>query len=449
MRYKETMVRIFLALTCVLWIFSCTNQADYWNKKFSPDQLKEDLKFTYDVLKQNHPRLYEFTAKKEMDVLFDSLYSSITSDMNENEFSYFVSPLVTRVHCGHTWLDTSPTWKKNSSKNCICPPFKLFYEDGKAYILLNFSENKELPPGTELISVNEVPVSQIINNYLLRTTSEGVHKSAQYWLMNHWNTSLFKGYRDYYKTENYKLKIRTKEKAEKTIVVHAIKHDDYQKLIRQSVVARKHQTIFLKEGSLAYMDFPSFVFPKNLNSESFFSSTFKSLKDKNTKNLIIDMRGNAGGPGEVSGSFLQYLMRDTFTYYNPNSTGKGYAEFKKPIEVFNDRYHGNIYFLIDGGCYSSCGHFLSMVKYYKLGKLIGETSSSGFSCNSNGVPFQLPNTQMDLYCSLAIFETNVDDVKRADGIPPDYEVKTTLQDIIKKKDPVRDYALKLIVAQNK
>lgn len=369
--------------------------------------------------------------------------------MTENDFIYFVTPLITSVHCGHTWIDTSPTWKENFAKNYICPPFKLFYEDRKAYVRLNFSGNKELSPGTEIISINEIPISEIINNYLSRITSEGIHESAQYWIMNYIHTSLFRGYRDYYKTKNYRLKIITAEKKERVIDIQAIKYENYEKLIQKNIIDRKYQLTYLKGGSLAYLDFPSFAFPTDIKSESFFSSTFKSLKEKGTKNLIIDLRGNAGGPGEIAGNFLQYLMRDTFTYYNPNRSGKGHTELKKPIAVLDNRYTGNLYFLIDGGCYSTCGHFLSMVKYYNLGELIGEKSSSGFSCNSNGVPYRLPNTEIDFFCSSKIVETNVNGFNRADGISPDYEVKTTFQDVINKKDPVLSYAIKLIATNKK
>lgn len=443
--------RLFLSLiaaTFVLTSFVLTDNDYDLNKKYSAEQLKTDLKFMYDTLIRYHPRLYEFTPKKQMDKLFDSLTSNMTP-MTEVEFRWYVTPLIASIHCSHTGIGSSAPFRQNFRRFYKAPPFKLYFDEKKAFIRLNFSDNNELSPGTEVLSINGTSSVEIINNFLARTTQEGIHKSAQYWKMNDINTTIFNGLRDYYKTEIFKVTIVDKNKSQKTVEVNAILFPDYLNLISSNTVPRNHKLSLLADGKVGLIDFPMFQFPNDSIRDAFFPSVFKELKIKKVSNLIIDLRGNGGGPGPIAGKFLQYLMPETFTYYNPKSVGQDFAKFKKPIAVEPDRYKGNIYFLIDGGCLSSCGHFLSMVKYHKLGKLIGEESTAGFSCNSIGVPVQMPNTQIDFLVPVTTYETNVKGLKRADGIPPDYEVKTKLADIIAKKEPVLDYALNLIKTNKK
>ena len=66
---------------------------------------------------------------------------------------------------------------------------------------------------------------------------------------------------------------------------------------------------------------------------------------------------------------LSYLADESFTYFE-KPYGK-FAELAEPVSVQEKRFRGNLYILIDGGCFSTSGQFCSLLKFHKIGQLIG------------------------------------------------------------------------------
>ena len=102
-----------------------------------------------------------------------------------------------------------------------------------------------------------------------------------------------------------------------------------------------------------------------LTEEVPLREVFKKIKEKHIENLIIDLRFNGGGSAESSIYLLKYLAKKPFAYLD--SYG-----IQNPFE---DRYNGNLFFLIDGHGKSTTGHFMALAKE--------ETSSAASSCRCN------------------------------------------------------------------
>jgi hypothetical protein len=444
-KLRQHTTYIICTLTAVLFSYSFQTKdpSNDVDKKYSIAQLKTDFQSFRDTLQKYHPRLYEFTPKKEFDQTFDSLYANISGEMTGLEFRHFIMPVIAKVHCCHTDLQLSAEINAGFPAISKFPPFKLYYEDNRAFVRYNLSSNTALTPGSEVISINDIPATTLINSFLQRVTLEGIHKTAVYYKMNYPKTTLFFAMPNYYKIENYKIELLSPDKTKKTISVNAISHKEYYDFMADKNYNDKHELKFIDKNT-ALLKYPLFDYPNDEMRMNYIPNVFKTLKNKKIKNLIIDLRGNFGGPGENSAEFIKYLMKKEFIYYKPDCSGGGYEEYKKLIPLPKNTFTGKIYCLIDGGCLSSTGHFIALIKYHNLGVLIGEESSATFSCNSNGQPFILPNTKLVLFCPNAIYESDVKGFERAKGIPPDYEVKTPLKDLIAGNDVVLKYTLDLI-----
>jgi hypothetical protein len=439
-RIKATLIGTLVLLSS----FNLLAQVKPEEKNFTVQQLKEDFFYLRSVLEKNHPRLYEFTPKKKFDRFMDSLYAAIRRPMNEIEFRYFLLPAFAKIHCAHTSLKGSDYLSANSSE-LRYPPFKLYYENGKAYLQYNFSADSSLTVGSEVLAINNVPVKAKIHELKKRVTGDGIHESVQYSIIN--DIMVQTDFREYYNTEDYKVELIDKNRIKRNVHLKAITWNYYKKLAASKVQRKRREFKIMDSGNTGLLVLPSFNYQKNPASENFLAAAFKELKEKKVDNLVLDLRGNGGGPPDLAVELLTYLMKNDFVYFTDKAPA--YSQYKKTLSVSENRFTGKVYCLIDGGCGSTTGHFLSFFKFYNLGPLLGELSSATFSGNGNGIPHSLTNTALTLYCPPAIYETTVKGLNRAKGIPPDYEITYKIEDVLAGKDRTLEFTLKLIANSSK
>jgi C-terminal processing protease CtpA/Prc len=214
-----------------------------------------------------------------------------------------------------------------------------------------------------------------------------------------------------------------------------------------------------------------FVDMNRMNSypdfKKFCKSTFKSLKKKKIKYLIIDFRGNGGGDSQIGDELIKYLSdvpfiqyqkavikvsavsRDIFHYPFEKDTliVKGLADlYENMIQPYSEkkRFSGKVYVLIDGGTYSSAGSTVWCIDHYDLATTIGnETGGTGIHY---GYPIKrkLLNTGLSYFIShMKWYQIGADDTSYH-GLFPDYKIDLSIEDIINKKDTALNLALELI-----
>lgn len=407
------------------------------DKMYSAEQLKSDLGALKALLGEHHPRPYEFTSEKSFQHSYDSLSASINQPMNEISFRYLLMPLVAKVHCGHTRLD--PSIQLQQSKPTKFPPFVLYYEGSRAFV--RYSAYKDLTPGVEIKAISGIPIAERIQNLLARTSGDGVHLNVQYYLINQPMSWFLYEMPNWYNVEHYNLVVADSTGRQRELDLTAVDESTFRNNIPPP--SRKQQQLSILENrKVATLSYPSFDFPDTSSRNKFLNETFTKLKTEGIDHLIIDLRGNGGGSPHNAAYFLKYLIPHEFIYSNiaplPELT-----DLKTPITPAENHFKGHVYLLIDGGCFSSTGHLLSLLRYHRIGTFIGETTSASYSCNTNGVPYALPNTGLMLFCPKYIYETAVNGFQRADGISPDYEVKQTSIDILTQQDPVMERAISI------
>ncbi len=160
-------------------------------------------------------------------------------------------------------------------------------------------------------------------------------------------------------------------------------------------------------------------------------------------NIILDLRGNEGGDPNCGNNLLSYLIPKPFIYFNPRQSW-GYKSLNQLTNPATNNFNGNLLILIDGGCFSTTPHVASLLKYYKVGKFIGQETGGGYSCNSNPGWSTLKNTHIQVGVSESIYSTMVTGQEIGKGIVPDYLVSWTVEDYLNGRDPVMSMALNII-----
>jgi len=168
---------------------------------------------------------------------------------------------------------------------------------------------------------------------------------------------------------------------------------------------------------------------------TFIDSCFKRISKDSIGNLILDIRDNAGGDPLSSSYLLSYLEKVPVPYLKNNGGIKQYSHLTKPIPMTkHNSFKGNLFILINGGCFSSTGHLCSILKYHHLGTFIGEETGGTYECNDAHYAHQTKETHLDVNVANMTFATAVKGMSHEHNILPDYTVKPKIDDIINGKD---------------
>ena len=191
----------------------------------------------------------------------------------------------------------------------------------------------------------------------------------------------------------------------------------------------KHKIL---SDNIGYIQITSFL---GSNVADDFLSSMNSIKE--TKGLILDLRGNTGGllPNAVfitdlflnEGNIVSIVDRNGIK--NDINAQSKPAITQKPMVI-----------LIDGATASASEIVSGALKDYKLAVLVGEkTYGKGMVQKI----YPMPNrTGMNLTIAKYLTPNGADINKK--GISPDYEVKYTEKDYYQQKDPQLDVAKKII-----
>ncbi len=123
---------------------------------------------------------------------------------------------------------------------------------------------------------------------------------------------------------------------------------------------------------------------------------------------------------------------------------KGYWWFDKQKpkkKPFSDK----LVVLINGACFSTTGHFLTLLKEHGIGQLVGECSQGSFYSNDGGLMFKLPNSGQLVRIPTGQFKMKTSNFKYdPKGICPDIEIAKQKDDFITGYDRQLTEAIRLL-----
>ena len=413
---------------------------------FNVQQLQADFQLFRDLLESNHPAIYLYESKENFDFTFDSAYASITREMTEVEFFRLLAPLVAKVNCGHTFIDFSSSYKEYRRNNVRLLPVGVAFLNDKAYIYQNYSRSSGIIPGIEILSINNSPVASILETLLNRIPSDGLIETSKYRKINRYFFHLYSELID--NPNDFELRcIAPGEIDEFTLSLEALPYNDvwgtYRVLDPDTYGGARLALEIIESSSTAILTVNSFATGVTPDFKSFMQSSFQDMIGRNLKNLVIDLRGNSGGDPEYGADLISYLIDYPFIYFSVGLR-QAYPSLWSPKAHHELNFNGNVYFLIDGGCFSTTGHFCSLAQFHNLGIFIGEETGGSFYCNDNHENRLLPNTRINLQYARTTWATAVTGYVNGRGVMPDHTVTSSLDDLINGFDRQMAYVLNLI-----
>jgi len=413
-------------------------------KMYSEEILRNDLEEIKNILITNHPAPYQFTGREAFDKFYNEQLQKINRSMNLGEYFLIAAPVVESLHCGHTWISLPDEFWNN--KEIVFFPLGLIFSGNKAFAALS-GEINAIPQGSEIISVNKIPVSDIIESTKRLVNSDAKSRTGKLAIFGYSFPDLFAI--QYGKPDRYEVNFIPPGSTE--IHVQVVKPvsrktawvNSTSTLAGSFSGGNKLQLEIRKAENLAVMSIPTFGYYNNQQKlYAFLDSAFDQIHRSVIQNLILDLRNNSGGDPICAARLISYLEKQPAPYFA--RVYKGYEALAETIPVSEkNAYTGNLYVLINGGCFSTTGHLCALLKYNRRATFVGEETDGTYECNDDHVRIQTSATHLNLNVARMTYTAAVKGLSRETGIMPDYPVEPTMDDVLTGWDAVKQFAMKL------
>jgi len=455
------------------------NKAYQPNQKYGKEALISDYNIARKILSSKHPSLYWYTSKDSMDYYFEAQANQITDSMTAQQFIWQVmAPLINKIHCGHTSISMGKSYQKwrRLHKPSSFPFHLKVWNDSMVVMGTVYNKDTLLKKGTLIKSINDLQSTAIIQTMLNHLPEDGYAHNVNYIRISsnfptlHTNIfGLSKNYRIQY--------IDSLGKLSDTVIAAFVDSKPQGGKVKKTVKAKQKR--FPKNWAYRSLEIDSthqkaFMRLNNFSNGSlrrFFKKSFKSLKQNQVKNLVIDLRYNGGGFVNKSILFTKYLSQKPFkvadSVYATARTLAPYTNYFKGgnwnnIKLYflgrkksDAKYHlqryerknykpktkfrfdGSIYILINGPSFSATTLMLNAIKGQSNIVLVGEETGGGWYGNSGILlpEFVLPNTQTRLRMPLfRLVQFQHNEANKGKGVPPDILVPTSYDALIKGYD---------------
>lgn len=432
--YPKFSLMLLLLATAV----GCTDRAEQppsLTRKYPPAALREDAEQVVRVATKYHPAMYDFTSRNDYEQLVKRQLASITDSLTLPAFYRIVSPLVTKIGCGHSNLGFPESVWQDSATGVL--PLRLFFERGSGYVITNVSADQHLAAGTELLAINGQPIPDLLGELSAYLSTDGNNASAKRAVLN---SPAFNGFLGIHAgfPKNYTLRLRpAKSDSVYTTTVPAMRVQTYDASLPQpdSIL----QVAVDSVRSSAAITIRSFGFYDRYDAfKRFVDSSFHHLHRARIRHLILDLRGNRGGDPRCAAYLLTYLCPKPVVYFaKPYSN---YLGLDQPMPPAANRFAGRLDVLIDGFCFSTTGHLCALLRYHRIGRFIGSESGGTYTCNDNSQTYRLINTGLLLRMAHLTYTVAVRGIPRFQGIRPDQSIEPTLDDLRTRKDRTKEFA---------
>lgn len=439
-------------------------------QKFSKKEVVSDLENLKESLETSHYDLYAYVPKERFDAAYENLKTSIQKDsLTLLETTNLYQQLISVVKNGHTSIDfpAQPYIAYAHSGGTVFP-LEIAIENEKAFIRKNWSHNKNIKNGDEILSINNVPIKDILSKIYPRISAERLYlKNAKIELYSfpryYWQVF---GKQNDFVVEILSSGITRKYRLKAIDVIEG--YESRRKEILNPEMKLEHM------GETAYLN-PGGFGGDEKEYKQFIDSVFTEIKARKTKNLIIDLRNNPGGNDSFSDYLVSYIADKPFKW-NSNFSLKTSAILKdfgrknsdttsaywksilahKNREIYDytfdpyqpqpeeKRFTGKVYVLTNRQSHSQAAVTASQFQDYGFGTIVGEETGDYPSLYASVFQYKLPRTGINVNISKG-YIVRVNGSTKEEGVIPDIFIRDHLLD---ENDEILNGLLKIITEKS-
>ncbi|MFK8102308.1 MAG: S41 family peptidase [Saprospiraceae bacterium] len=476
--------------------------------KLSVAQLQADYALVETMVLQVHPGTYRYNDEASIQKELAILKAKFQHPLTYGETYLALSKLTAQLQCDHTKVGFN---NQNRTINSIIHyqkdklPFTFKWFGQRMVVEYDVSTKNTLTRGTEILSINQVPVATIQKMMFPYIAADGATDENRICKMEvdgfdfRYNAfDIF--YPLLFPLNGDQLQLTTKafEEAEsKNITVQTITRSERTKRLHKKYpdFPKNRDELWhfeINENNVGILRLNSFGLKgwkaMTIDYKKFLAEAFQTLQTQKVKQLILDIRKNTGGMDEMKKELFRYFPIDTTTaqritregrtrfksfpenlkayvetwgnpwYYelNPDHTDttNGYYIFYEKNPPYKNHqaakfvFQGDIYLLTSANNTSLAFYLAQDFRQNQLGTSIGQPTGGNLRGINGGniLFFRLPNSAIEIDVPIMGGFTKK---KRANqGVPVDIKTQTNLNDFRNAVDKEMQEALKKI-AQDK
>lgn len=451
------------------------------------DGLLADVGILRNAYETLHPGLYRYNSKEQMAAAFAALEAEFARDRTLAESYLAFSVFAAKVKCGHTYASffNQSDAVVNALFEAPRVPFCFRWLGQRMIVTRSFADEPALVAGSEVLSIDDVPVASILEKLLSIARADGNNLGKRVANCEVAGIDRYEAFDVYWPlffpsaASDVRLRVRGPGSAkEQALTVRRV-----SSLERAERVAEQAGGVVAENGPLwqfrmldehvGLLAMPTWVlYNTKWDWRSYLAETFTSLVESGATDLVVDVRGNEGGNdvGDVIVSHLiaesvprQKVLRkvryrkvptDLLPYlstWDPSFQDWGEAagdeidgfrrlrrdaddDFGAAIEPAQPRFTGRLWVLVGATNSSATFEFADMVRQNDLGRLVGQTTGGNQRGINGGAFFflTLPSSGIELDLPLiGLFPA----VERPDaGLVPDLVVEPTIEAIAAGRD---------------
>lgn len=453
--------------------------------ELSPADAQADFDFMRAALEEAHPGLYRFSTKARLDREFAAQRAKLSRLVTKLEFFEVMSETLCLIKCGHTSIKPDDEIGKAFGSARFFP-LQVMVEGGRLLVKSNETpDDRTILPGMEVIEINGQKVADLLERFSRVDSADGDIETVK-------RVHIQRGFAMYYWfliEQAGEFVVKARDAAGKTLEtkLSGVPRDQLGKsqnpvnATMRASTARLNWTSenlslrFLKDPDVAQIRIRVF---EGDNFPQWIEGTFKTLREKGTKALIIDLRGNGGGDDMYGAMLVSYLTDQRFRYFDhinvktidpsfkehtdwsaertsqlrekvtPNPAGGYFIWHPGAAEQAPGKFPflGKVFVLIDGGTFSTAADFCAVTHHLKRATFIGEETGGGYYGNNSGILARvtLPKSKFQLRLPIYEYWNAVSGYEgETRGTLPDHVVETKAASLLNGVDDQLDLALKL------
>ena len=243
------------------------------------------------------------------------------------EFRRVLTSVLGTIKCGHTrFSGESDADIVSFVEREHLFPLQLWFQSGRAYVLLNLSADPRVEPGWEVESINGMSMASILARILPNISGDGDTQGGKFEYLRH---SFHLMYRIYIgQADRFHLRLQNPQdrKIMDLTIPGAFEYEFGSNRARNpanrnlpALVSRLDRTTpnteleYPPSRSVAVLTIHTF---SGKEFPNFLSQAFADLRARSIQNLVIDLRRNTGGKDELGMLLYSYLSDSDFRFYD-------------------------------------------------------------------------------------------------------------------------------------